>query len=95
MELAHDALENQEDVMYELFPERDCPDEGFLDSFSMADHKKVGIWWGSFGSHGCAHQLKEVLIHEWLLCLRIVSSSIRIVWRLRAPGIKASACNFI
>ena len=25
---------------------------------------KVGIWWGSFGSHGCAYQLEKMFIHE-------------------------------
>ena len=51
-------------IIYKPFPEGDCPDEGFPDGFFVVAHEKVGIWWGSFGSHGCTHQLEEVLIHE-------------------------------
>ena len=39
-------------------------DKGFMDGFFMSTHEKVGIWWGSFGSHGCVNQFKEMLILE-------------------------------
>ena len=38
---------------------------------------------------------KCLSMNERLLCLRIVSSSIPIMWGLRAPGGRASACSFI
>ena len=63
-ELVGSAQENQEDVIYEPFPEGDCPDEGFADGFFLAAHEKIDVWWGSFGTHGCAYQLEKMFIHE-------------------------------
>ena len=44
LELFGGAYEDQEDVIYRSFPERDCPDEGFPDGFFMMVHEVVGIW---------------------------------------------------
>ena len=62
LELFGGAKEDQEDVIYESLPERDCPDEGFLDGFFVTAHEEVGIWWGI--SHGCADKLEKMLVHE-------------------------------
>ena len=58
------AYEDQEDVIYESLPERDCPDEGFPDGFFVTAHEEVSIWWGSLGSHGCADKLEKMPVHE-------------------------------
>ena len=58
------GLEDQEDVIYELLPERDCPDEGFPDGLSVMAHEEVGIWWGSLGSHGYASKLGKMPVIE-------------------------------
>ena len=54
----------KEDIVYESLPEGDGPDEGFPDGFFVATHEKVGVWWGAFGSHGCADELEKMLVHE-------------------------------
>ena len=38
---------------------------------------------------------KCLSMNERLLCLRVVSSSIAVVWTFEEPGGRASACNFI
>ena len=63
LELFGGAYEDQEDVIYESLPERDCPDEGFLDNFFMMAHEEVSIWWGSLGYHGCAGKLEKMPVH--------------------------------
>ena len=46
----------------------------------MAVDKKVGIWWNSFGSHGCADQMEKILIHQLkVVIFEMVSSNISIV----------------
>ena len=64
LELFGGAWEDQEDVIYESLPERDCPDEGFLDGFFVVTDEEVGIWWGSLGSHRCANILEKTSAHE-------------------------------
>ena len=64
LELFGCAYEDQEDVIYESLPERDCPDEGFPDGFFVTAHEEVSIWWGSLGSHGCADKLEKMPVHE-------------------------------
>ena len=64
LELFGGAWEDQEDVIYESLPKRDCPDEGFLDGFFVATDEKVGIWWGRFESHRCANILEKTSAHE-------------------------------
>ena len=59
LELFGGAYEDQEDVIYESLPERDCPDEGILSGFFVTGHEEIGIWWGSLGSHGCANKLEQ------------------------------------
>ena len=63
LELVGSAWGNQEDIIYKPFPEGDCPDKGFADRFFLAAYEKAGIWWGSFGAHGCAYQFEKMLIH--------------------------------
>ena len=49
----------------------------------MAVDKKIGIWWNSFGSHGCADQMEKILIHQLkVVIFEMVSSNISIVWDL-------------
>ena len=43
LELFGGAYEDQEDVIYESLPKRDCPDEGFLDGFFVTAHEEVNI----------------------------------------------------
>ena len=43
LELFGGADEDQEDVINESLPKRDCPDEGFLDGFFMTAHEEVSI----------------------------------------------------
>ena len=64
LELFGCAYEDQEDVIYESLPERDCPDEGFPDGFFVTAHEEIGIWWGSLGSHGRAHKLEKMPVPE-------------------------------
>ena len=64
LELFGGAYEDQEDVIYESLPERDCPDEGVLGDFFVTGHEEIGIWWGSLGSHGCANKLEQMPVHE-------------------------------
>ena len=64
LELFGCAYEDQEDVICESLPERDCPDEGFPDGFFVTTHEEVSIWWGSLGSHGCADKLEKMPVHE-------------------------------
>ena len=51
LELLGCAYEDQEDVIYESLPERNCPDEGFQDGFFVTAYEEVGVWWSSLGSH--------------------------------------------
>ena len=44
LELFGGDYEDQEDVIYESLPERDCPDEGFPNGFFMIVHEEVSIW---------------------------------------------------
>ena len=37
------AYEDQEDIIYESLPERDCPEKGFPDGFFVMAHEEVGI----------------------------------------------------
>ena len=74
VEVVHDALQglklvgsaqkNHEDVIYEPFPKEDCIDEDFSDGFFLGTHEKVGVWWRSFDTRGCAYQLEKMFIHE-------------------------------
>ena len=59
------AYKDQEDVVYESFPEKNWPDKGFLDGFIMVVHKEVGIWGDNFGSQGWVDQLENISTHEW------------------------------
>ena len=43
LELFGGADEDQEDVINESLPKRDCPDEGFPDGFFMTAHEEVSI----------------------------------------------------
>ena len=43
LELFGGTSEDQENVIYESLPERDCPDKSFSDGFFMATHEEVGI----------------------------------------------------
>ena len=63
LELFGGASEDHEDVIYEPLPERECPDEGFLDVFFVTSHEEGGIWWASLGSHGCADTLEKMSVH--------------------------------
>ena len=56
--------EDHGDVIMNLFPERDCPDEGFPEGFCITAHEEVGIRWDSLGSHGCADKLEKMPVHE-------------------------------
>ena len=64
LELFGGAKEDQEDVIYESLPERDCLDEGYLDGFFVTAQEEVGVWWGGLGSHGCADKLQKMPVHE-------------------------------
>ena len=64
LELFCGAYVDQEYVIYEPLPERDCPDEGFPDGFFATAHEEFGIWLGSLGSHGCANKLEKISVHE-------------------------------
>ena len=64
LELFGDALEDQEDVVYESLLGKDCPDKGLPDGLFVTAHEEVGVWWGRFGSHGCADKLEQVPVHE-------------------------------
>ena len=74
VEEVHEALEglkqvggvweSKEDVIYEPFPEKNCPDKGFADGFLMSAHEKFCICRGNFGSHGCVYKMKKMVIHE-------------------------------
>ena len=64
LELFGGAYEDQGDVTYESLPERDCPDESFLNGLSVMAHEEVGIWWGSLGSHGYASKLEKMPVIE-------------------------------
>ena len=43
LELFGGAYEDQEDVIYESLPKRDCPDEGFPDGFFVTADEEVNI----------------------------------------------------
>ena len=90
LELFGCAYEDQEDVIYEPLPERDCPDEGFRNGFFVTAHEEVGIWWGSPTSWR-----KRLSMNERLLFFRMVSSNTPIVWGLGAPGGRVLACSFM
>ena len=64
LELFRGTYEDQEDVIYQSLPERDCSDEGFPDGFFMTADEEVGIWWGSLGSQGRADKLEKMPVHE-------------------------------
>ena len=64
LELFCGAYVDQEYVIYEPLPERDCPDEGFPDGLFATAHEELGIWLGSLGSHGCANKLEKMSVHE-------------------------------
>ena len=64
LELFGGAYEDQEVVIYDSLPERDCPDEGFPNGFFMMVHEKVSIWWGSLDFYGSANKLEKMPVYE-------------------------------
>lgn len=74
-------VQDEFDCGLEFLPRMRFPRYRFPRWFFVANHEEVGIWWGNFGSQGCAKRLeKNVHMNVKLFFLMMVSSNIRILW---------------
>ena len=64
LELFSISQKDQEDIIYEYLSEIYGPDAGLPDGFFVVTNEKVGLWWGSLGSHGSTNKLEKIDVHE-------------------------------